>query len=675
MIDEQVKTELDNGMFLGCVVTAGKPGEILFNKAYGYRDTGKAMNTETMFDLASITKVAGTSTALAILMTDSSDMSIHDRATLYLDGLTGKGGDEMTIAQLGTHTAGLDANKLNGILGEELIDQLLVRDISWPVDTKYSYSGNGTIRLSELVAQQAGMSFGNFCQERIFSPLKMTRTMFGNLPDEYRKNCVKTSRRRIGNIADQMAWRATGRNANNSRPIGNAGLFSTGSDLAKLATLWLQKGEYKGKRYFSEEIYDIFSKRQSDYGTKGILWNVGVRPEGMSKRTLFHTGYTGQSMWIDPVNQWYIMVLTTWDHEDIQAGNSVSDDARERIALKVIDHFHYLEDSIRFADSTFTLKVISRDISRDTLLPGTTIVFDGENYLTGKNGTVSITGISFGYHNLTALHEGYFSNSEERYKINSDTSYTFYLQADLPDAAFTITDRSSGNPVYRALLTLGGKSSPSASDGSGKISDLNPGTYLYTIEHPEYFDFSDTLTLAKDTSFSVRIARKWANVTIHVKSNDDQPIAGVTVTLDKVVNSTGNQGKAFFFNRNARQEYILQIIHEDYESFIDTFFLETDTSFQVNLKKDITNIMHPPSASANIYPNPVKEKMIINLPDEYGRSLISIYSPDGRKLYEKSCQDRSVSIDTGFLQKGVYYLIIHSGPMKKLLRFSSVFKI
>ena len=225
------------------------------------------------------------------------------------------------------------------------------------------------------------------------------------------------------------------------------------------------------------------------------------------------------------------------------------------------------------------------------------------------------------------------------------------------------------------MLTLGGKSSPSASDGSGKISDLNPGTYLYTIEHPEYFDFSDTLTLAKDTSFSVRIARKWANVTIHVKSNDDQPIAGVTVTLDKVVNSTGNQGKAFFFNRNARQEYILQIIHEDYESFIDTFFLETDTSFQVNLKKDITNIMHPPSASANIYPNPVKEKMIINLPDEYGRSLISIYSPDGRKLYEKSCQDRSVSIDTGFLQKGVYYLIIHSGPMKKLLRFSSVFKI
>jgi len=91
LVNEQVQNELDNGMFLGAVVTAGTSDGILFNRGYGERDTGLPMNTETMFDLASITKVAATSTALAILMTDSSHMSIHDRAARYLDGLTGEG--------------------------------------------------------------------------------------------------------------------------------------------------------------------------------------------------------------------------------------------------------------------------------------------------------------------------------------------------------------------------------------------------------------------------------------------------------------------------------------------------------------------------------------------------------------------------------------------------------
>ena len=668
LINEKVQNELDNGMFLGAVVTAGTSEGILFNRGYGERDTGLPMNTETMFDLASITKVAATSTALAVLMTDSAHMSIHDRAALYLDGLTGEGGDEMTIAHLGTHTAGLDGNKLNGILGEELIEQMLARDISWPVNTKYFYSGNGTIRLSELVAQQSGMSFGEFCMQRIYQPMGMTRTMFGNLPDEYRDNVIKTTRKGYGNIADQIAWRATGRVADNTRPVGNAGLFSTGSDLSRLVTLWLQKGEYEETRYFSEEIYDIFSQRQSEYGTKGILWNVGRRPSGMSNKTLYHSGHVGHAIWIDPKNDWYVIVLTIWDHEEITVSNSVNWGARERIAETVIEHLTYLEDSTRYADTTFTLEVTARDLNSDTLLPGTAIAFDGHTYTTGDNGTVSIPGISFGYYSLTANREDYFPESEQRFKIFSDTSFTFTLQADLPDVAFTVSNHSSGTPIYRALVSMGGKSSPSASDGSGVLSDLNPGSYDYTVEHNEYFTDTGTLSFTGDTAVAFSLTSKWADVQVLVRS-EDTPVANASVELGGATSTTGREGSATFYSRDARREYALAVRHPDYKPFTDTLFLETDTILTIAMNKKEINSVNPESAVATIYPNPVRNKLSIDLPAGNQESFISICSADGRVLFENSYQKSAVQINTKPLQPGVYYLVIHSGDTADTYRF------
>ena len=668
LVNEQVQNELDNGMFLGAVVTAGTSDGILFNRGYGERDTGLPMNTETMFDLASITKVAATSTALAILMTDSSHMSIHDRAARYLDGLTGEGGDEMTIAHLGTHTSGLDGNKLNGILGEELIEQMLARDISWPVNTKYFYSGNGTIRLSELVAQQSGMSFGEFCMQRIYQPMGMTRTMFGNLPEEYRDNVIKTTRKGYGNITDQIGWRATGRVADNTRPVGNAGLFSTGSDLSRLATLWLQKGEYEETRYFSEEIYDIFSQRQSEYGTKGILWNVGRRPSGMSNKTLYHSGHVGHAIWIDPKNDWYVIVLTIWDHEEITVSNSVNWDARERIAETVIEHFTYLEDSARYADTTFTLDITTRDLESDTLLPGTAIDFDGTTYTTGANGTVSIPGISFGYYSLTADRDNYFPESEQRFKIFSDTSLTFTLQADLPDVAFTVTDYASGEPVYRALVTMGGKSSPSGSDGTGEISDINPGTYEYTVEHDEYFTDTGSLVLRNDTSFAIPLTARWADVQVQVL-HDDDPVQGATVELGDTESGTGSQGMAMFYNRDARVQYPLRISHTDYEPFSDTILIETDTTVTIAMTEKKINNLDPGSVKATIYPNPVREILSIDLHAQQQESFISICSPDGRVLFENSYRKSAFRIDTTPLQPGPYYLVIHSEDATETYRF------
>lgn len=673
IIDNQVEKELDNGMFLGCVVVAGKPNQVMFNKAYGYRDTGLPMDTSTMFDVASITKVAATSTALAVLMTDSSNMSIHDRAAKYLSGLTGEGGDEMTIAHLGTHTSGLGDNFLKEYTGEELIDKLLARDISWPIDTKYKYSNNGTVRLSELVGEHSGMGFGAFCDLRIYKSMEMTRTMFGNLPDKYRSNCVKTQRREIGNISNQIAWRATERNPDATRPVGCAGLFTTGTDLAKLSTLWLQKGEYKGKRYFSEDIYNTFTKMQSDYGKKGILWTIGYRPEGMSKKTFSHTGYTGQSLWIDPVNQWYVIVLTTWFHNDITAGNTQSDRARERIGAKAVEYLKYKEDSIKYADSTFNLEFKVLDKNTSTPLKDASISFKDSVYQTDSAGEIYIPAVTFGYYNVTIEQAGYFPIQKEKIKIYSDTTFQFLIQENLPDIQFKIKDKSSNEPVYRALFNIGDKMSPSANDGTGVVENVTKGKQSILVDHEEYFPFHDTIQVVKDTTLHINIIRKWANVRIQVSSGAS-PIGNLMININSSSASTGTDGTTTFYNLNARRSYVISIDDGNYEPLTDTFFLETDTTLMVNLTaKTTVSVKDGKDPEFSFYPNPAKDNIILCATQFKVQPIIEIFDLFGRKVFQTTMKSRQLVINTSPFEPGKYVLKISYNKHQNCAKILSIF--
>ena len=658
IIDNQVEKELNNGMFLGCVVVAGKPNQVLFNKAYGYRDTGLPMDTSTMFDVASITKVAATSTALAILMTDSSSMSIDDRAAQYLSGLNGEGGDEMTIAHLGTHTSGLGDSFLKEYTGEELIDKLLARDISWPIDTKYKYSNNGTVRLSELVGEHSGMSFGTFCDQRIYKPMGMARTMFGNLPDEYRSNCVKTQRRKIGNMSNQIAWRATERNPNATSPVGCAGLFTTGTDLAKFSTLWLQKGEYKGKRYFSEDIYNTFTKKQSDYGNKGILWMIGYRPEGMSKKTFSHTGYTGQSLWIDPVNQWYVIVLTTWFHNDITAGNAQRDRTRERIGAKAVEYLKYKEDSIKYAGSTFNIEFKVLDNNSSTPVKDASINFNDSVYQTDSSGEINIPTATFGYYDVTIEQTGYFPFQKAHLKVYSDTTFQFMIQEDLPDVQFEIKDKSSKDPIYRALINLGDKSIPSAHDGTGEIENVTEGIQPIKVDHEEYFPFHDTIQVLKDTTLYVNLTRKWANVHIQVLSGQS-PIGNLMVNINSSSASTGTDGTTTFYNLNARCSYVISIDDGNYEPLTDTLFLETDTTLMVNLTAKTTGSGEDgKDPEFSLYPNPAKDNIILCAPQLNVQPIIEIFDLSGKKLFQTTMKSRQLEINTLPFEPGKYVLKI-----------------
>ncbi|MFZ5832075.1 MAG: serine hydrolase [Planctomycetota bacterium] len=328
-IDARVQQEIDDGMFLGAVVIAGRPGEILFHKAYGQRDLGKPMTTDCLFDVASITKPATVATALALTLDKHPEITLDDRMRKYLPAMTGKGADEITIRHTATHRSGLDNTKQlqRDHQGEQLLAEILRRDIRQPVGSKYEYSCLGMIRLSEMIAGIHGTDFGRLCREKVFEPLGMNDTRFGPVPKQLRERCV---------VFDQPAGVICDPNARKiGRAVGNAGLFTTAEDLSKLATLWLQQGEYAGKRLFSSAIAEEFTRA-------GIVWRTAPSsnvPENLSSRTFSHTGHTGQSLLIDPELNAYVIVLTNWQHESIRSKtpNDTSDAARTRIAATVVD--------------------------------------------------------------------------------------------------------------------------------------------------------------------------------------------------------------------------------------------------------------------------------------------------------------------------------------------------
>lgn len=321
-IDTQVRQEIADGMFLGAVVMAGRPGKVLFHRAWGERDVGKPMLLDSIFDVASVTKPAAMGTALAITMTRQAEVRLDDPVTKYLPSLTGRGAEQMTLRHLATHRSGLDNTKAlaASYRGEVLIRQILNHDPTWPVGSRDVYSCLGAIRLGEAVGAMNGQHLGRFVRENILNPLGMSDSYMYQVPQNKVHRCVKFSAD-VGRPSDINARLA-------GRAVGNAGLFATATDLSKLATLWLQNGRYDGEQLIAPKIAKRFTRQ-------GVVWRHGTGgniPEILSPNAYSHTGYTGQTFIIDPDANAYLMVLTNWNHDTVNAINDESDKARKRIA-------------------------------------------------------------------------------------------------------------------------------------------------------------------------------------------------------------------------------------------------------------------------------------------------------------------------------------------------------
>ncbi|MBT4177831.1 MAG: serine hydrolase, partial [Candidatus Marinimicrobia bacterium] len=279
-----------------------------------------------IFDLASITKVISTTSAIMNLV-DSKQIKLDDPIVKHLAAFKGKQRKyfeqkpKVTIRHLLTHTGGLPPfkryYKINNKSGQAILDSVYNTEPIYGLEAQMKYSDVGLIVLGKMVEQITEMPLDTFVDSLIFEPLGMTSTFFNPtseklhriVPTEYSPDGQLIH----GKVHDENAYSLGG-------VAGHAGLFSTAKDLARFSQMMLNGGIYGWKRIFREETVSLFTKRANiiEGNSRCLGWDS---PDGeasggvyLSDQSFGHTGFTGTSLWIDPENDVIVILLTNAVH-------------------------------------------------------------------------------------------------------------------------------------------------------------------------------------------------------------------------------------------------------------------------------------------------------------------------------------------------------------------------
>jgi CubicO group peptidase (beta-lactamase class C family) len=270
--------------------------------------------TSTLFDLASLTKVIGT-TAAVMALVDEGRIRLDAPVYRYLPQFRGGGRGDVTVWNLMTHTGGLPAgDDLYGQSADpDAALQLVYRtDLVYPPGTKMVYSDFGMILMAELVRRRTGEPVDRFVARRVFVPLGMQSTMYRpplvwwdrTVPSALRSERPYVIREVVH---DGNAFRLGG-------VAGHAGLFSTARDLAVYAQTLLNLGAYGDRRIWSARTVRQFTTRQLKVETRALGWDTPAKRSSagdwFSSRSFGHTGFTGTSIWIDPDRDLFVILLT-----------------------------------------------------------------------------------------------------------------------------------------------------------------------------------------------------------------------------------------------------------------------------------------------------------------------------------------------------------------------------
>jgi CubicO group peptidase (beta-lactamase class C family) len=347
-IDSILNSQVVNDRIPGAVIQIKKAGKVIYKHAYGYAqkydihhnllNPPEAMNTVTLFDMASLTKVIGTTTSIMLLV-DRGLIKVNDPVGKYIKAFDTGAKKAITLRNLLTHTAGLiewyplfyfsnNKEATYKVIGE--------LPLKYPVGKQRRYSDLGFILLQEIIEKVSGMSLAEFEKQNIFIPLGMTHTTYNPLKHGRTTNIAATSlgnpyetrmvydsslgysvkgldpaswngwRKYVvkGEVNDGNAWYANGGIA------GSAGLFSTVDDMQKLVDMLMNKGKVGNKQFISSRVIDSFFVK--DQFNNGLGWMMDTTdsfikdgPEG----TFGHTGFTGTSIMVIPKYDLSIILL------------------------------------------------------------------------------------------------------------------------------------------------------------------------------------------------------------------------------------------------------------------------------------------------------------------------------------------------------------------------------
>jgi len=329
-LDRLIEDAIKKGHIPGAVLLVSSQGQVLHRKAYGLRSAGppaEPMTADTVFDVASLTKVVATTPCVMKLL-EQGKIRLADRVTQYLPEFQG-GASEITVRQLLTHFSGLrpDLDLDPPWMGYQTAISMALRDapVASPGE-RFIYSDINFLLLGEIVRRVSGKPLDEFARETVFEPLGMKWTAF--LPPAAWRGRIAPTESLAGEdeplrgvVHDPTARYMGG-------VAGHAGLFSTADDLARFAGMMLGLGSRGRTCLFSPLTVRASTEPQSPPGQpvlRGLGWDIDS-PYSSPRGELFpvgsygHTGFTGVSLWIDPSTRIFVILLSNSVHPKPRTG-------------------------------------------------------------------------------------------------------------------------------------------------------------------------------------------------------------------------------------------------------------------------------------------------------------------------------------------------------------------
>jgi CubicO group peptidase (beta-lactamase class C family) len=322
-IDQVVEEEIAKGNFPGAVVLVGQKDDIVFWQAFGNKivdPCDEPADSNTIFDIASLTKPIATATSIMILR-DRKEIQLDDYVGKYLPAFVCNGKEQVRIEHLLTHTSGLPAYTSAAELAEQfgspcpdkVIEKICAFEAVSKPGEEFRYSCLGYIILAKIIKTISGQNMGDFSKENIFNPLDMKHTSY-NPPKTWKHDIaaaeVIDGVPLRGTVHDPLARLMAGLS-------GNAGLFSNAYDLSIYIRMLLNGGKLHGKRILSPESVTLLTTARTYGRACGFDVNstyAWVKGSYAPEQAFCHTGYTGTSIVCDPVSKTYIIILTNRVH-------------------------------------------------------------------------------------------------------------------------------------------------------------------------------------------------------------------------------------------------------------------------------------------------------------------------------------------------------------------------
>ena len=336
-LDSVLQSAVADDEIPGAVLLVEHRGKVVYEKAAGMRElmpSREAMTTNTIFDIASLTKVVATAPS-AMKLVEEGKLRLDDPVSRYMPDFASNGKDQITIRMLLTHTSGLapDPPLDPARSGKSAIyAEINQEELEAPPGMRFIYSDTGFIVLGELVEKIAGIPLDEYTRRSVFEPLHMQETRFlppadwnpriapteeidlpaGEKPGSGKGHLLR------GTVHDPTA-RAMGGVA------GNAGLFSTAADVAKFCAMMLSGGLIPGSdagHILSEaSVHKMTSPQSPPWvpALRGLGWDIdsqysSPRGEFFPLGSFGHTGFTGTSIWIDPASETFVILLANSVH-------------------------------------------------------------------------------------------------------------------------------------------------------------------------------------------------------------------------------------------------------------------------------------------------------------------------------------------------------------------------